>query len=109
MHKSDEHRFLLISVPHTKSTSARKWAEAYFSAKAIGGVHEARIPNECEGYLVWSMIRDPFERAVALWKKLHRGPELPVATAWMKDRGFVDRSYRGHYRITPKGLRRVKC
>ena len=72
-HVSDEHRFVFLSVPYTKSTSTRRWLERKFGAIQYGGPHEMIVPSD--EYLTWTIYRDPVDRAISLWRRIHRTPE----------------------------------
>jgi len=82
MHVSHEHRFVHISLPYTKSTSTRKWLERAYGAHQVGYQHDAWMPDGCEGYCVFTTVRDPKDRAVSLWRRIHRGPEHDKIMRW---------------------------
>ena len=72
MHISDEHRAAFLSIPYTKSTSTRKWLERKYGFRQIGYQHSIEAPDD---YFVWTVIREPKDRAVSLWRRIHRAPE----------------------------------
>ncbi len=75
MHISHEHRFVHISLPYTKSTSTRKWLERDYGAMQYDYQHYAYVPPGMEDYFVFTTIREPKDRAVSLWRRIHRKPE----------------------------------
>jgi len=116
MHISHEHEFVHISLPYTKSTSTRKWLERDYGAKQYDYQHYAYVPEFVEDYFVWTTVREPKDRAVSLWRRIHRGPEraklmrshfeprgIPFPetfTEWMK---ILSESHHIDYGNGPKG------
>jgi hypothetical protein len=78
MHISDKYKYIYLAIPHTKSWSMRGWLALFYNAGQVGQVHEVRIPKECEDYLVWTTVRNPLDRACALWRKIHRAGDKAV-------------------------------
>lgn len=88
-------RAAFLSIPYTKSTSTRKWLERDYGFSQIGYQHSTDAP---EGFFTWTVVRDPRERAVSLWRRIQRAPERELLrrchfgerpipsdfTAWMR-------------------------
>lgn len=81
-HVSHEHRFVHLSIPYTKSTSTRKWLEREYGAEQSGHQHSMVLPEGTGTYFTWTTVRDPRERAVSLWRRIHRKPEHDKLMRW---------------------------
>ena len=97
-HVSDEHRFVFLSVPYTKSTSTRRWLETRFGSIQYGGPHEMIIPDD--SYFVWTICRNPIDRALSLWRRIHRTPER---RAYEAGEGKIPSTFLDFVRILESG------
>lgn len=97
-HVLDEQGAVFLSVPYTKSTSTRKWLENQFGATQHGGPHEMIVPND--SYYVWTVLRDPKDRAVSLWRRIHRAPER---RAYEAGEGSIPETFLDFARILASG------
>ena len=67
MHVSSTHRFVYIGIPRTGSKSMYQWLSENFQSESVGGHHEWRVPEEFKDYLVFTTVRNPYERVVSGW------------------------------------------
>jgi hypothetical protein len=74
---SREHKFVFISTPKTGSHTFFKLLPEQFNGKRMDGpFHRTEMPMNTEGYTVFSSVRNPYERLVALWNSLlHTKPD----------------------------------
>ena len=104
MHVSNLHKYIFLSVPHTKSTSTRKWLERYYDARQIGRPHDTGTASDRDGYFTWTIVREPCDRAAALWRKIHRKHDRPPVEKWMTDKGHAfPQSFRDFAEILASG------
>ncbi len=75
---SHEHRFVYVALPHTASTSTRRWLCKFYSGEIVGADHDCYIPDGCEDYTAWTVTRDPFDMACGMWRKLARNADRTV-------------------------------
>jgi hypothetical protein len=59
---SHEHKFIYVAIPKTGSASINDWSKRNFEAEQIGRYHGFKIPKEFNRYLVFTIIRNPYER-----------------------------------------------
>lgn len=74
MHISRDHKFCYYAVPFTKSTSTRRWLERYYGAVRWKNTHSMQTPPGCEGYCHVATVRNPVDRALSSWRRIHQGP-----------------------------------
>jgi len=68
---SREHKFVFISTPKTGShTFFKLLVEEYDGKRLEGAFHRTEMPPNIDGYTVFSTVRNPYERLVALWNSL---------------------------------------
>ena len=74
---SHKHKFVFISTPKTGShTFFKLLPEQFDGERQTGGFHRRDIPKGTEGYTIFSTVRNPYERLVALWNSLlHTKPD----------------------------------
>jgi len=89
---SHEHRFVYVALPHTASTSTRSWLVKEYGGVKEGADHSAYFPKGCEDYLFWTITRDPFDMACAMWRKFARRADHDAL--W---------NYLDHHDIPPPG------
>ena len=63
---SDKHRFVFVGVPKAATQSLFPWLADNFEGRQVG-MHTRKLPAGTEGYLVWSVVRNPYVRAVSMW------------------------------------------
>ncbi len=64
---SEAHRYVYIGIPRTGSKSIHKWLGDHFEGHWHGGHHDWRVPEECRDYLVFTVIRNPYEIQASGW------------------------------------------
>ncbi len=62
---SDRHRYVYIGIPRTGSKSMNHWLCEYFDGRNCGGHHDCDVPPEFAGYLVFTIVRNPYDRAAS--------------------------------------------
>lgn len=64
----DEHRFVFLRNPKTASRATTRALRSNFDVRRVGGYHNWRISKEFVGHLVFTTVRNPYERAVSGWQ-----------------------------------------
>lgn len=59
---SHEHKYICIGIPRTASKSMDHWLSDYFGGRAHFGHHSYDIPDEYADYLVFTVVRNPYDR-----------------------------------------------
>ena len=59
---SDIHKYAYIGIPRTGSKSMNHWLIEHFGGKWYGGHHEYEVPEEAADYLVFTIVRNPYDR-----------------------------------------------
>lgn len=83
---SRKHRYVFISTPKTGSHSFFKLLEKEFDGtRQLFGYHRTEMPDHTEDYLVFSTVRNPYDRLVSLWNSLlHSKPDTHnYRDAWL--------------------------
>jgi hypothetical protein len=62
---SDTFRYVYIGIPRTGSKSMNHWLCEHFAGRSHGGHHDWRVPPEAAGYLIFTIVRNPYERAAS--------------------------------------------
>jgi len=62
---SDKHKYVYIGIPRTGSKSMNHWLCSYFDGRNHGGHHDYEVPEEVSDYLVFTVVRNPYDRAVS--------------------------------------------
>jgi hypothetical protein len=52
-------------MPRTGSKSMNHWLCEYFEGRSHGGHHDCDVPDEVADYLVFTIVRNPYDRAVS--------------------------------------------
>jgi len=89
-----DHRFVYIGLPKTASTTMHRWLTQPALSPAPWtpegqDQHAFAIPPGASGYFVFATVRNPYDRAVSLWRHSQmsgrkRGcPELPTFSAFL--------------------------
>ena len=63
---SHELKYVYIAIPRTASKSMSTWLVENFKGESIGRHHEWRVPTELREYLVFTIVRNPYERVVSM-------------------------------------------
>ncbi len=62
---SDKHKYVYIGIPRTGSKSMNHWLCEYFEGQWRGGHHDHSVPEEAAHYLVFTLVRNPYDRHVS--------------------------------------------
>lgn len=62
-------RFVFVTTPKcaTHTMLAALTGPPFHAALAPGGTHNNRVPSRWADYFIWSIVRNPYARAVSLW------------------------------------------
>lgn len=83
---SRKHKYVFISTPKTGSHTFFKLLEEEFGGeRQWPEFHRTEMPTNTTGYTVFSTVRNPYERLVALWNSLLHNPNdrHGYRDAWM--------------------------
>ena len=75
---SDKHRYVYIAIPRTASKSIARWLAAHYDGHVVGKHHSTDVPQRCKDYLVWTVVRNPYERAVSGYFAAHKASRQPA-------------------------------
>ena len=67
MHISHKHKFIYIGIPRTGSKSMFQWLKDNYASENLAGHHDWQVPPEFRHYLVFTIVRNPYERATSGW------------------------------------------
>ncbi len=62
---SDKHKYVYIGIPRTGSKSMNHWLIEYFDGRWHGGHHDYSVPDVAADYLVFTIVRNPYDRRVS--------------------------------------------
>jgi len=62
MHVSHKHRFIYIGIPRTGSKSMYRWLSENYESENLGGHHDFIVSDEFRDYLVFTVVRNPYDR-----------------------------------------------
>jgi len=74
---SDKYRYVYIGIPRTGSKSMNHWLVEYFDGRWHGGHHDYDIPEEAANYLVFTIVRNPYDRATSSHLAVTWDDEVP--------------------------------
>jgi hypothetical protein len=94
---SHKHRYVYIGIPRTGSKSMNSWLMEHLDGVWYRGHHDYVVPQEAAGYLVFTIVRNPYDRRVS--GHFH--------VPWL-DHGPT-REEVGEYRSEPERLRKVRA
>jgi hypothetical protein len=64
---SEKHRYVYIAVPKAGSQAIARWLVENFDGSAVGYHHAWRVPPTYADYLVFTVVRNPYERCFSAW------------------------------------------
>lgn len=63
---SPTHKFVYIGIPRTASKSMNEWLMRHYGGIWYGGHHDYEgIPDDARSFLVFTTVRNPYDRAVS--------------------------------------------
>jgi hypothetical protein len=62
---SDTFKYVYIGIPRTGSKSMNHWLIEYFDGQWHGGHHQYEVPETPADYLVFTVVRNPYDRRVS--------------------------------------------
>ena len=109
---SPSHRFVYVAIPRTASKSMDEWLMRHHGGIWYGGHHDYRpIPDGARSFLVFTTVRNPYDRAVSGYFGRHWGdrprrvedrvavePPTPAVMADLIERGRNEEEKFGSYR-----------
>ncbi|MBV7332264.1 hypothetical protein KFU94_29340 [Chloroflexi bacterium TSY] len=60
-------KYVYIAIPRTGSKSMSQWLVDYFQGEWYGAHHEWKVPDECKDFLIFTVIRNPYEIQASGW------------------------------------------
>jgi len=70
-------RYVFMSTPKAATNSLYAWLVEHY-----GGVHDksqpfhgTQVPDECRDFFKWTVVRNPYSRAVSIWWALTQDPQ----------------------------------
>lgn len=64
---SEKHRYVCIGIPKAGSQSVARWLVDHFDGSPLGYHHAWQVPDELADHLVFTVVRDPYERCLSAW------------------------------------------
>ncbi len=64
---SRTHKYVYIGIPRTASKSMNRWLMDHFDGEWYGDHHQWLVPEEFREYLIFTIVRNPYERAISGW------------------------------------------
>ena len=70
MLRSDKYKFVFVAIPKTGTSSIIGASKKFFEAKlpSGGGGHDQIIPSKFSDYYKFTVVRNPYDRAVSAWQ-----------------------------------------
>ncbi|MEM7125539.1 MAG: hypothetical protein AAF702_04380 [Chloroflexota bacterium] len=80
---SHKHRYVYIGIPRTASKSTSRWLVEHYDGEWVGFHHEWRVPEKAFDYLIFTVVRNPYERMASgmlavLWGDIQPNPARRV-------------------------------
>ncbi|MFN2237530.1 MAG: sulfotransferase family 2 domain-containing protein [Anaerolineales bacterium] len=81
---SHTREYVYIGIPRTGSKSMNRWLMDHFEGEWFGYHHQWRVPEEARNYLIFTIVRNPYEREVSGWFHIpwsaeHETPPKPTS------------------------------
>ena len=75
-------KYVYVGIPRTGSKSMINWLVAYFDGEHVGKHHQYRIPEEVSDYLIFTTVRNPYDRWISghfctPWSQLGEQVNIP--------------------------------
>ncbi len=59
--------YVYIAIPRTGSKSMCKWLVENYQGEWLGYHHQWQVPDEFRGFLIFTLVRNPYDREVSAW------------------------------------------
>ena len=81
---SHTREYVYIGIPRTGSKSMNRWLMDHFEGEWFGYHHQWRVPEEARNYLIFTIVRNLYEREVSGWFHIpwsaeHETPPKPTS------------------------------
>lgn len=67
---SHKFKYVYIGIPRTGSKSMNRWLMDHFAGEWVGYHHQWQVPADAQDYLIFTLVRNPYERQVSAWYHL---------------------------------------
>ncbi len=64
---SRHHKYVYVAIPRTGSKSMSRWLVDNYQGEWHGRHHEWTVPEDCRDFLVFTVIRNPYEIQASGW------------------------------------------
>ena len=88
-------KYVYIAIPRTGSKSMSRWLVDNFQGEWHGRHHEWKVPDECRDFLVFTLIRNPYEIQASGWffePVIRSGDEPPKPIVALAPRPRIKRT-----------------
>jgi len=68
---SEKHKYVYIGIPRTGSKSMNHWLREHFDGSLYGAHHGCLVPAEVADYLIFTVVRNPYERRASHHFAMH--------------------------------------
>ncbi len=58
-------RYVYIGIPRTASKSMNTWLVKNYAGESFGYHHQWQVPEEVKDYLIFTIVRNPYERVIS--------------------------------------------
>ena len=58
-------KYVYIGIPRNASKSVSQWLAKYYKGEWHEAHHQWRVPDECRNYLIFTVVRNPYERTAS--------------------------------------------
>ena len=58
---------MYVAIPRTGSKSMCRWLMDHYDGDWVGGHHDWQVPDDCRDYLIFTVVRNPYEIAASSW------------------------------------------
>jgi hypothetical protein len=60
-------KYVYIGIPRTGSKSMNRWLMDHFQGEWVGEHHQWQVPEEAKDYLIFTLVRNPYDREMSAW------------------------------------------
>ncbi len=101
---SDKHKYIFASTPKAGTHSMYHLLEKYFDGTRVPNpnqyhhtIHTRNIPVQYKDYFKFTIVSNPFRRAIACWKPLAFYEPYRIKRGWLKELGGEEFVYYTRY------------